>query len=68
MKQHLHVYGLLIGCPFDLDKESCPLKELRKLSLPDRFRWAKEQSPHYLRDLLQEHRMCTLNKCHSDGQ
>ena len=57
------IFGLAVACPFDQGNPcNCPLHELRKKSLQERYRWLLDLSEADLRDILTNHRKCLDEK------
>jgi hypothetical protein len=64
-KQYLleEIFGLAVACPFDQGNPcGCPLHELRKKSLQERYRWLRDLSDDKLREILIFHRKCLDEK------
>jgi len=64
-KQYLleEIFGLAVACPFDQGNPcECPLHELRKKSLQQRYQWLQDLSDDSLREILVFHRKCLDEK------
>jgi hypothetical protein len=60
---HKRVFGLSVACPFDHGNPgACPLHEVRKMGVMERFEWLHEQSEEGMRNLLVFHQKCLEEK------
>jgi len=50
--------GLFVECPFGEELETCPAREIRKLSLSDKLQIAEGVSHEVLDRFLNRHQMC----------
>lgn len=65
LRHHLleKVFGLAVACPFDQGNPcKCPLHELRKKSLRERYEWLRALSEEEVRDILIYHQKCMDDK------
>ena len=51
-------YGLVVGCPSENEKATCPLKEVRNLEVQDRIDWVEKQTDEKCMNIYQEHCHC----------
>ncbi|MCE0499422.1 MAG: hypothetical protein LV481_15890 [Methylacidiphilales bacterium] len=57
------VFGLSVACPFDQGNPCvCPLHEIRKLSIEERYKWVRELSNESMLDILHNHQKCLGEK------
>jgi hypothetical protein len=57
------VFGLAVACPFDQgNPQPCPLHELRKKSLKERYEWLRALSEEEVRNILSFHQKCLAEK------
>jgi hypothetical protein len=57
------IFGLAVACPFDQGNPcKCPLHELRKKSLRERYEWLHELSEESMKDILTFHEKCLDGK------
>ena len=50
--------GLVVGCPFNDPLDDCPLLEIRKLPLAERYKLIKLMSEDEIRAILNHHKDC----------
>ena len=50
--------ALLVKCPFGLEIDSCPLREVRKLPLSDRMALVNNMSDKEIDSIVQYHKDC----------
>ena len=57
------IFGLLTKCPFDNNSSiNCPMHELRKLSLIDKFEYMENLPQKKCIDLYTKHKQCLKSK------
>ena len=52
------IYGLIFGCPFNVENDNCPLKQIRQLPLEERVNLIGEMSQLDICDLVEAHSRC----------
>ena len=53
------IFGLSVACPFDQDNPcDCPLYEVRKKSMEERYAWVRELSDVRILSILTYHQKC----------
>ena len=63
------IVGLSMKCPFDGTNPCvCPLHEIRKQSLTERFAWVQKLSEEEALEIVTNHQACLLDKETSGGE
>ena len=57
-RARLAMRGRLLRCPFGDNPSDCPLYEIRKLPLEERFAWLDSKTDEELIDLFFQHARC----------
>ncbi|MBN2521578.1 MAG: hypothetical protein JXB17_13785 [Bacteroidales bacterium] len=52
------IYGLIFGCPFDVENENCPFKKIRQMPLEERVNLIGEMDQLDICNLIETHSKC----------
>ncbi len=61
-QKKLWAWGILVSCPYGEPMDDCPAKELRKLSLEDRFFALENLSESVIDKLIDHHNICLASR------
>jgi hypothetical protein len=62
MDTFIRMCGLIFGCPYGLDENTCPFFELRKKSKYERYLLFKNMSLEEMKLVEEKHRACFENE------
>ncbi|RMG39829.1 MAG: hypothetical protein D6719_12365 [Candidatus Dadabacteria bacterium] len=54
--------GLIVACPFGKELPDCPLREVRKLPLKERFKILEAMPEEELDRILEHHEKCSARR------
>lgn len=64
MDARIYLYGLMVDCPYKNECNTCPLKDIRKLSLEERYEFITNLTENDMANLLFLHNTCSVKTKH----